>query len=301
MRKTIAHLLDTILVLLLAAICFVVSSDKVVAHAASNMVTIRYVYLEEEITSFDVVVGTKLINTIDEKHYEEIALDSQYTLEWHIGTERGEKWSAEFVFMEHTTLVGVAVLKEEVTEQNPPKEPEEDKNTGGSQEGSEEGSEPPDVDNEESGSGGSNGASDAAEQERGENDNIPIYKITVKGGENYTVTGSPQKGERITVLFGDLGQGKINTITVLSNGNPIVFGRNNNEISFYMPDGDVSINCSYCDSENNGKQKLLTTQEIIALSIVGIGALLCGVYVIVRGKLAKKRAKSGAEKGSSKK
>ena len=292
MRKTFAYISKAVILLLIAIFCITISAEKVIVNAASNLIQLRYVYLAEEICAVDIPFGTTIATTIIIDNYrEELNLADGYTLEWHIGSETGEKWTKEYVFVTDINFYGVAILKEspkedatppQTPEENNPEKnnPEEDKDEHTDENSAEE---PGQGSEENSGEtiGGEKEPSDAS------------YKIVVNSdNDNFTVTGEPKEGERITVLFAR--EDKISAVTVFCNGNPVVFGRNNNEIYFYMPKGDVCINCSY-GIEDTKKKSILNAQEIIALSIVGGGAVLCGVYVIVKGILAKKSTKSKSD------
>lgn len=256
-----------------------------IAYAVLDKVHIIYVYDNEEISATDVQRGEPITKTLDYDIYqEEVNLPPNYVLEWHIGSESGEIWTKEYLFNVDTNLFGVAVLNSEIPKGDDNETPIDNNET-------------PTESNEpinEAGGGETNNTNKNTDSDiiktGQENTSIKTYSIVVESdNDKYTVSGNPQKDEKITVVFKEYKEGyEIKNITVLCEGSPVVFSQKGKEISFYMPEGDVNISCVYEIIQEN-KSGILNTQEIIALSVVGGIAVISGTFFIIKGKLSKKK------------
>lgn len=274
-----------IVLLLVTSVISMILSLSIVSNKAacslSDMINISYYYQGNKLSYISIASGEKIESALSYEMYsEEVTLEEGYILVWHIGSIDGQEWSKDYIFYQDTDLHGVPVegQEEEIIVDNPNENTDNTDNTDGD---SEQSGELPKEDNIPKEPDGEESTANPVL--------IAEYKITlenVKG--DYTITGELIKGKIITVVFeqGD----SFSAITAVSGNKQLTLYRNGNEVRFYMPDGDVTINCYYEETSVSEDNKKLTKNEIIALSVVGGCALSYGIFLIIK-RVVKQKSK----------
>lgn len=291
-----------IVVMLLAMFFYGIygSINTITAAAENGLVWVCYVYNGSELTYSEVQIGSRFEKTIDTETYREDAnLPANYDWEWYINDLNGTKWTPDYTFNENTTLVGKEVLITESGDNTHIEFPDEKIETP------KDSTQPPNENTGENsdapnGTVGSNSDASTGNNEvfRGVEESSGNYTITVSGSkDNYVLSGVPKRGEKITIKYKPSEGTMLDSVTIFWGNVPIVFGRKGDEISFYMPDGDVEVEFSYTDkSQQAPKDTLLTKQEIIALSLVGAVGVISGIYFTAKAIVAKKKTAKKSSK-----